>query len=255
MNRKPIFAANWKMNKGPSETEDFSRSFLSKIQTRTFPCDIVIAPPFVSLGKAAEVLGNVPAVALAAQNCSQFDSGAYTGEISGMMLKEFFVHYVIIGHSERRAIFGETDAVINAKLRKARDYNFKPIFCIGETLEEREGGKLETVLRRQVSEGLNGLSERDLTETVIAYEPVWAIGTGVTATAAQAQEAHAFVRSLVAEKFGTDSASKIRIQYGGSVKPSNAAELMACPDIDGALIGGASLDPQSFLDIIQSGVA
>jgi triosephosphate isomerase len=253
MIRKPIFAANWKMNKGPSETEDFARSFLSKVQNRTFPCDIVIAPPFVSLSKAAEILGNVSSIALAAQNCSQFDSGAYTGEISAMMLKEFFVHYVILGHSERRAIYGETDEVINAKVRKARELNLRPIFCIGETLEERNDGKLEKVLRTQVSEGMKGLSERDLLDTVIAYEPVWAIGTGVTATAEQAQEAHAFVRSLVAEQFGADSAAKIRIQYGGSVKPNNAAELMACPDIDGALIGGASLEPQSFLDIIQNG--
>ena len=253
MIRKPIFAANWKMNKGPSETEDFARSFLSKVQNRTFPCDIVIAPPFVSLAKAAEILGKVSSIALAAQNCSQFDSGAYTGEFSAMMLKEFFVHYVILGHSERRAIYGETDEVINAKVRKARELNMKPIFCIGETLEERKEGKLEKVLRTQVSEGLKGLSERDLLDTVIAYEPVWAIGTGVTATAAQAQEAHAFVRSLVAEQFGADSAAKIRIQYGGSVKANNAAELMACPDIDGALIGGASLEPQSFLDIIQNG--
>ncbi len=253
MIRKPIFAANWKMNLGPSETEDFAKSFLSKVQNRTFPCDIVIAPPFVSLAKAAEILGNVSSIALAAQNCSQFDSGAYTGEISGMMLKEFFVHYVILGHSERRAIYGETDEVINAKVRKARELNLRPIFCIGETLEERKAGQLERVLRTQVSLGLKGLSERDLLDTVIAYEPVWAIGTGVTATAEQAQEAHAFVRSLVAEQFGNDSAAKIRIQYGGSVKPSNAAELMACPDIDGALIGGASLEPQSFLDIIQNG--
>jgi triosephosphate isomerase (TIM) len=253
MIRKPIFAANWKMNIGPSETEDFARSFLSKIQNRTFPCDIVIAPPFVSLSKAAEILGNVSSIALAAQNCSQFDSGAYTGEISGMMLKEFFVHYVILGHSERRAIFGETDEVINAKVRKARELNLKPIFCIGETLDERKSGQLEKVLRTQVSQGLKGVTERDLQDIVIAYEPVWAIGTGVTATAEQAQEAHAFVRSLVAEQFGNDAAAKIRIQYGGSVKPSNAAELMACPDIDGALIGGASLEPQSFLDIIQNG--
>ncbi|MCW1921424.1 triose-phosphate isomerase [Luteolibacter arcticus] len=253
MIRKPIFAANWKMNLGPSETEDFAKSFLSKVQNRTFPCDIVIAPPFVSLSKAAEILGNVSSIALAAQNCSQYDSGAYTGEISGMMLKEFFVHYVILGHSERRAIYGETDEVINAKVRKARELNLRPIFCIGETLEERKSGQLEKVLRTQVSIGLKGLSERDLLDTVIAYEPVWAIGTGVTATAEQAQEAHAFVRSLVAEQFGNDSAAKIRIQYGGSVKPNNAAELMACPDIDGALIGGASLEPQSFLDIIQNG--
>jgi len=255
MSRKPIFAANWKMNKGPSETEDFADAFLSKIQHQTFPCDIVIAPPFVSLERASKRFGNVSAVALAAQNCSQFDAGAYTGEVSAMMLKEFFVHYVILGHSERRAVFGESDEFINAKVLKARELNLKPIFCIGETLEERKGNKLEEVLRRQVTIGLKGLSERDLSDTVIAYEPVWAIGTGVTATAEQAQEAHAFVRSLIGEAFGADAAAKIRIQYGGSVKPGNAQELMACPDIDGALIGGASLEAQSFLDIITNGTA
>ena len=255
MNRRPIFAANWKMNKGPSETEDFAKSLIPNVQHKTFPCDIVIAPPAVSLSKAAELFGNISSVALAAQNCSQFDSGAYTGEVSGMMLKEFFVHYVILGHSERRAIFGETDEVINAKVIKARELNLRPIFCIGETLEEREGGKLEEVLRRQVTVGLQGLKAANLGDTVIAYEPVWAIGTGVTATAAQAQEAHAFVRSLVSEQFGAETAAKIRIQYGGSVKPGNAAELMACPDIDGALIGGASLEASSFLSIIEKGTA
>lgn len=243
------------MNKGPSETEDFGKSFVSKIQHKTFPCDIVIAPPFVSLAKATEMFGNVSAVALAAQNCSQFDSGAYTGEISGMMLKEFFVHYVILGHSERRSIYGETDEFINAKVLKAREANLRPIFCIGETLEEREGRRLEEVLRRQVTVGLKGMTERDLADTVLAYEPVWAIGTGVTASVAQAQGAHAFVRSLIAEQFGPAVAAKIRIQYGGSVKPGNAKELMACEDIDGALIGGAALEPQSFLDIIVNGTA
>jgi triosephosphate isomerase len=259
MNRKPIFAANWKMNKGASETEDFVKSFLSKLQSLDFPCEIVVAPPFVSLPKLADLLHNANAVQnahaiqIAAQNCSQFDSGAYTGEVSVLMLREFYVHYVIIGHSERRSIYGETDAVINAKIKKAREANLKPIFCIGETLAEREGGMLETVLRTQLTDGLKGIAEKDLLETVIAYEPVWAIGTGVTATSEQAQDAHAFVRSVLADLYGADSASRIRIQYGGSVKPNNAAELMACPDIDGALIGGASLEPQSFLDIIRNG--
>jgi len=261
MNRKPIFAANWKMNKGASETEDFVKSFLSKVQGQNFPCEIVIAPPFVSLARLADLLHtatavqNAHAIQIAAQNCSEYDSGAYTGEVSVLMLREFFVHYVILGHSERRAIFGETDAIINAKMKKAREANLKPIFCIGETLAEREAGQLEEVLGRQVKEGLKGLSERDMTETVVAYEPVWAIGTGVTATSAQAQEAHAYVRSLIGGLYGADTAAKIRIQYGGSVKPNNAGELMACPDIDGALIGGASLEPQSFLDIIRNGTA
>jgi triosephosphate isomerase len=261
MTRKPIFAANWKMNKGASETEDFIKSLLSKKQGLNLPADIVIAPPFVSLPKLADLLHdsnpgqNAHAIQIAAQNCSQYDSGAYTGEVSVLMLREFFVHYVIIGHSERRAIYGETDATINAKIRKAREANLKPIFCIGETLAEREGGMLETVLRTQVTDGLKDVSEKDLSDIVIAYEPVWAIGTGVTATSEQAQEAHAFVRSLIADLYGSDAAAKIRIQYGGSVKPNNAAELMACPDIDGALIGGAALDPQSFLEIIRNGTA
>lgn len=260
MSRKPIFAANWKMNKGPHETEEFVKSFLSRIKGQDFACDMVIAPPFVSLPKLAELLDeanagqNSHAIQMAAQNCSQFDPGAYTGEVSVLMLREIHVHYVILGHSERRSIYGETDAVINAKMKKAREANLKPIFCIGETLAEREAGKLESVLRTQVAEGLKGLSEKDLADTVIAYEPVWAIGTGVTATSQQAQEAHAFVRSLIADLHGADIASRIRIQYGGSVKPGNAAELMACPDIDGALIGGASLEAQSFFDIIRNGL-
>jgi triosephosphate isomerase len=255
MSRKPIFAANWKMNKGPSETEDFVKNFVSKVQGQAFPAEVVIAPPFVSLPRLADTLqsANAGAVKIAAQNCSQYDAGAYTGEVSVMMLRELYVHYVIIGHSERRAIYGESDAVINAKIRKALEANLKPIFCIGETLAEREGGKLESVLRTQVTDGLKDVSDKELLECVIAYEPVWAIGTGVTATSEQAQEAHAFVRSLLAELYGAETAAKIRIQYGGSVKPNNAAELMACPDIDGALIGGAALDPQSFLDIIRNG--
>ncbi len=259
MTRKPIFAANWKMNKGASETEDFVKSFFSKIQSEDIPSDVVIAPPFISLPKLAELMHNAGqkshSIQIAAQNCSQFDSGAYTGEISVMMLRELHVHYVILGHSERRSIFGETDQVINAKMKKALETNLKPIFCIGETLEEREAGKLESVLRTQVTEGLKGLTEKDMSEVVIAYEPVWAIGTGVTASSEQAQDAHAFVRSLVKDLYGEEIAGKIRIQYGGSVKPANAAELMACPDIDGALIGGASLESQSFFDVILNGSA
>lgn len=259
MNRKPIFAANWKMNLGPSATEGFVKSFLSLLQGQSYAAEIVIAPPFVSLPKLAEVLHasgagkEAEAIQIAAQNCSQNDPGAFTGEVNVLMLRELFVRYVIIGHSERRSIYGETDAIINAKIKKAREANLKPIFCIGETLAEREAGQLESVLRTQITGGLKDVPEKDLLETVVAYEPVWAIGTGVTATSAQAQEAHAFVRSVLAELYSADTAAKIRIQYGGSVKPGNAAELMACPDIDGALIGGASLEPQSFLEIIRNG--
>jgi triosephosphate isomerase (TIM) len=259
MSRKPIFAANWKMNKGPSETEEFMKSFYPRAKGHDLDAEIVVAPPFVSLAKLAETIQSAgktgPDVQIAAQNCSQHDSGAYTGEVSVMMLREFYVHYVILGHSERRAIYGESDEIINAKILKAREANLKPIFCIGETLAEREAGKLESVLRTQIADGLKNVSEKDLAECVIAYEPVWAIGTGVTATAQQAQDAHAFVRSVIAELYGADPAAKIRIQYGGSVKPGNAAELMACPDIDGALIGGAALEPQSFLEIIINGTA
>jgi triosephosphate isomerase len=260
MSRKPIFAANWKMNLGPAAAEAFVKTFLDKLQGQTFPAEIVIAPPFVSIPKLGEALHaaaglEAESIQIAAQNCSEKDPGAFTGEVNVMMLRELYVRYVIIGHSERRAIYGETDAVINAKIRKAREANLKPIFCIGETLAEREAGNLETVLRTQITEGLKDVSEKDMVEIVVAYEPVWAIGTGVTASSAQAQEAHAFVRSVLAGLYGAETAAKIRIQYGGSVKPGNAAELMGCPDIDGALIGGAALEPQSFLDIIANGTS
>lgn len=254
MARKLIIAANWKMNMGPSDARDFLKVFLAKIAPLTSNCEVVIAPPAVSLPVASEMLANSN-VELAAQNVSQFDGGAYTGEVSVMMLKELFVRHVIIGHSERRAIYGETDAIINAKIKKAREANLRPIFCIGETLEEREGGQLEEVLRAQVSGGLEGVSEKDLLSSVLAYEPVWAIGTGVTASPEQAQEAHAFVRSVLAELYGSAVSEKVRIQYGGSVKAGNAAELMGQPDIDGALVGGASLDPQSFFGLIENGVS
>lgn len=251
--RKPIIAANWKMNKGPSETEDFIRGFLSRLDTLPRGCDIVIAPPYLSLPKASEMLSPTT-IGLAAQNMSEHDKGAYTGEISALMLKEIFVHYVILGHSERRSIYGETDATINAKLKKARESEMKPIFCIGETLEEREAGKLEEVLRTQITDGLLDISEKDLLECVLAYEPVWAIGTGVVASPEQAQDAHAFVRSVLADLYGHDIAEKIRIQYGGSVKADNAAELLGQKDIDGALVGGAALEVGSFTDLIKNGV-
>ncbi|TAE91035.1 MAG: triose-phosphate isomerase, partial [Verrucomicrobia bacterium] len=209
MHRRPIFAANWKMNKGPSDTQDFVKSFLQKLSGRP-TCDIVIAAPFISLTTLSESLRDARGVEMAAQNCSQFDDGAYTGEISVKMLREILVRHVIIGHSERRSLFGETNAVINAKMKKAREVGLKLIFCIGETLEERNAGQLESVLRSQITEGLDGITAADLDDTVIAYEPVWAIGTGVTASAAQAQEAHAFVRSVITDLYGSDVSSKLR---------------------------------------------
>lgn len=255
MSRKPIIAANWKMNIGPAEGLNFVKSFLPLIEDVKGACDIVIVPPFVTIPAVSEALNSSTSVGLGAQNVSQYNNGAYTGEISTLMLKELFVGYVVLGHSERRQLFGETDEIINLKLKKALADNLKPLFCIGETLEERDGGKLEEVLERQVVKGMDGLTNEEAMTTVIAYEPVWAIGTGRTATAGQAQEAHAFVRGVLAKKFGQETADKIRIQYGGSVKPENTAELMAQPDIDGALVGGASLDPSSFARIVNASIA
>ena len=252
--RKPIIAANWKLSKGPSDTEDFIQSFENKLNELPKGVDIVVAPPFISLPKATELLAH-SRVRVSAQNMSEQDSGAYTGEISALMLKEVFVNYVILGHSERRAIYGESDALVNAKVLKAHDLELKPIFCIGETLQEREDGKLEDVLRTQITDGLKDVSEKQMLDTVIAYEPVWAIGTGVTASPQQAQDAHEFVRSVLTDLYGVSVSEKVRIQYGGSVKPDNAKELLGQKDIDGALVGGAGLEVSSFADIIRNGVA
>jgi triosephosphate isomerase len=213
---------------------------------------VVIAPNFLCLPILSKKLGDHDSVSLAAQNVSQFNNGAFTGETSVMMLKELYLRYVIIGHSERRSLFGDTDEVINAKLSKALEANLRPIFCIGETLEERKAGELEKVLRRQITRGLAAVTEKDMGLVTIAYEPVWAIGTGETASALEAQAAHQFVRSVVAELYSEEIGAKVRIQYGGSVKPANAAELMAQPDIDGALVGGASLEAQSFYQIVMA---
>ena len=253
--RKPIIAANWKMNIGPKEAEDFLTAFTSQLGSLTEKADVVIAPTFVAIPSSVSALSSNSGVAIAAQNVSEQDNGAFTGEISTMMLKELFVRYVIIGHSERRTLYGETNAIINAKIRKCLASNLKPIFCIGETLEERDGGKLEAVLRSQITEGLCCIDEKDMKEMVIAYEPVWAIGTGRVATAQQAQDAHAFVRSVVAEIYSSEVADRVRIQYGGSMKADNAAELLSQPDIDGGLVGGASLQPQSFIDLIAAAVS
>ncbi|MFZ4682141.1 MAG: triose-phosphate isomerase, partial [Terrimicrobiaceae bacterium] len=203
--------------------------------------------------KLSELLGGSQKIRLGAQNFYFEKSGAYTGEISATMLRELFVKYVIVGHSERRAIFGETDAFINKKVLAAHASELKPILCVGETLEEREAGKEKHVLETQLRGGLAGVTPEQLLDTVIAYEPVWAIGTGKTATSAQAQDAHAHTRAVIAELSDQATADKVRIQYGGSVKPSNARELLHQPDIDGALVGGASLEARSFAEIIKAG--
>ena len=247
MTRKPIVAANWKMNMGPAETTAFAADFLAKVGS-AIDIDVVIAPTFVSLASAAPIADS-DTVALASQNMNANASGAFTGETSASMLKEVGVEYVILGHSERRAIYGECDSMINEKIKATYEAGLKPIFCIGETLEERDGGQLEAVLKTQIEGGLAGVTEAQMDDTVVAYEPVWAIGTGRTASAEQAQEAHAFVRSVISGMFGDGVASKVRIQYGGSVKPTNMGELINMEDVDGALVGGASLDPESFYGI------
>jgi triosephosphate isomerase (TIM) len=255
MQRKPIIAANWKMHMTPLETTEFLRPFLRHFANREdYPVEIVICPPFVSLPAAREHIHECQVVGLGAQNMSSEPAGAYTGEVSAKMLKEVEVEYVILGHSERRQLFGETDEGINRKIHTALDARLTPIFCIGETLEEREGGKVEEILQRQLTGGLAGIGPTKADDIVIAYEPVWAIGTGRTATPEIAQQTHAFARKVLAGLYGADTAAKIRIQYGGSVKPNNTAELMAQPDIDGALVGGASLDVQGFYEIIRNTV-
>src|SRR5436190_3894517 len=222
--RKPIVAANWKMNNPPSEADKFLRSFLRLMQDKC-PVQVVIVPPFLSLPKAQELIqgGRTEVVELGAQNMSQHSTGAYTGEISAMMLKECGVRHVILGHSERRALYGETNAIVNAKVLAALEARLHPIVCIGETLEERDAGKVEAVLETQARESLAGVGSRRMGDVVIAYEPVWAIGTGRTASPEQAQEAHAFVRQVLTKMFDEDTASKIRIQHGGSVKLNNMA--------------------------------
>ena len=253
--RKPIVAANWKMHMTPQETDEVLRSF-ARLVPETCPVQIVVAPPFVSLPRAHDVLqaARQSGVELAAQNMSQHAGGAYTGEINARMVKECGARHVILGHSERRSLFGETNAVVNAKVLAALEARLNPILCIGETLQEREAGQIEQVLGSQLRESLAEVGPRRVLDCVIAYEPVWAIGTGRTASPEQAQEAHAFVRQVLTELYGEDTAQKLRIQYGGSVKPGNMAELISQKDVDGALVGGASLESASFWEICRAAI-
>jgi triosephosphate isomerase (TIM) len=249
--RKPIVAANWKMYKTPVEAVEFLKNFtvLAKAEDRV---DIVIAPPFVSLAAASQAIGQHDSIRLASQNMHFEQSGAFTGEISPFMLRQMLITYVILGHSERRSLFHEDDAFINKKVLAAHQYHLRPILCVGETLTERDAGKIETVLTAQLSGGLRNVTADQAVGTVIAYEPVWAIGTGRTATPGQAQEAHAFIRKVLGDLYDADTARKIRIQYGGSVKPGNMSELARQPDVDGALVGGASLESGSFWEICRA---
>jgi triosephosphate isomerase len=248
-NRTPLIAGNWKMYKTNSEAVETAGS-LVKLVAGSAGVDIMIAPVFTALDPVSKVLKN-SRVDLGAQNLYWEKEGAYTGEISAGMLVSAGCRYVIIGHSERRQYFAETDETVNKKIRAALDAALIPVFCIGETEAEREAGRTFSVLDKQVKSGLKGFFAEGLASLVIAYEPVWAIGTGKTATTDQAQDAHRYIRSLVKEIFGPQFADGVRILYGGSVKPANIAQLMEMPDIDGALVGGASLDADSFSRIVK----
>lgn len=235
-----------------ADAESFYSTFILEIPDNHH-VETIIAPPFTALAKLSELNNQSQKIKLAAQNMYFEMSGAYTGEISPLLLKEFFVRYVILGHSERRTIFGETDELISRKVQAALASELRPILCIGETLDERNAGKEEEVLERQLSTNLQGIALENFENIVVAYEPIWAIGTGQNATPEQAQETHAFIRSVLSKLCNKELAQKIQIQYGGSVKPSNAKSLLSQPDIDGALVGGASLDPRNFAEIVNIG--
>lgn len=247
--RRPLIAGNWKMYKTPDEAAETAQQLVERVAGVT-EVDIMIAPTYTALVPVFEVTQNSP-VALGAQNLFWEDEGAYTGEISAPMLKSVGCQYAIIGHSERRQYFGETDETVNKKIQAAIQVGLKPVFCVGETEEERESEQTLSVLDKQVKKGLERLVLDQLDTLIIAYEPVWAIGTGKTATDDQAQDVHQFIRSLIQENFGNTLSDSIRILYGGSVKPDNIAGLMSMPDIDGALVGGASLDAESFSKIVK----
>ncbi|MBR2624091.1 MAG: triose-phosphate isomerase [Paludibacteraceae bacterium] len=249
--RKNIVAGNWKMNKTLQEGVALAKELKDALNGAKPNCEVVIAPPFIHLASVADaVKGSV--VKVAAQNCSDKESGAYTGEVSPAMVVSTGASYVILGHSERRSYYGETNAVVKAKVDAAIGNGLNPIVCVGEVLEERENGKFFDVVSAQVKESLFHLDASVFGKVVIAYEPVWAIGTGKTATAEQAQEMHAFIRNLIAEKYGSEVAENTSILYGGSCKPSNAKELFANKDVDGGLIGGASLKAADFMGIITA---
>ncbi len=247
--RKPLIAGNWKMHKLITETREYVKDLKKRIENIEY-VEVAIAPPFTVLFVAKANMGGSN-LKLAAQDVFWEDEGAYTGEISPKFLWDLGCDYVIIGHSERRKYFGETDEDVNKKIKAALRHNIIPVVCVGETLEEREKGITFDVLKRQFS-AFNDLSPDDMKKLVIAYEPVWAIGTGKTATPDTAQEAQSFIRNLIKEKFNEDVAQKVRILYGGSIKPDNIADLVAQPDIDGGLVGGASLNVDSFYKIIEN---
>ena len=248
--RKKVIAGNWKMNKDLNESQNLVSGIIGGLGNDN-KCEVIVCPPFTSLREVHLLIKNTP-IKLGAQNVYFENEGAFTGEISAGMLKSVGCEYVIIGHSERRTIFGETDELINKKIKKALASDLKVIFCIGESLTQREEGTTNNVVESQLQKGLVGISSEELKNVIIAYEPIWAIGTGKTATPEQAQEVHAFIRQYITGKYSKESAEKMIIQYGGSVKPDNASSLLYQPDIDGALVGGACLKADSFLSIIAS---
>ncbi len=249
MTRRKILAGNWKMHMNAEQSAALAAEIAAGLKDKPLAHEVVLCPTYVSLDRVSAMLKGT-AVSVGAQDMHWETQGAFTGKISGDMLKDIGVEYVILGHSEQRAYFGETDETVNKKTVKALADGLKPIVCVGETLEEREGNVTERVVETQVRGAYAGISAVDAARTVIAYEPVWAIGTGRTATAQQAQDVHRFIRGLLASIYDAPTAEAVRIQYGGSMKPENAAELLSQPDIDGGLIGGAALKSDSFLGII-----
>lgn len=248
--RKTIIAGNWKMNKTYSETKQFFEELLSLV--KDIKANVVVAVPFTSLQLATELTkGSI--IKIAAQNLNENKSGAYTGEISAEMLKDINVEYVLIGHSERREYYKETDNTVNLKIKTALKNGLKPIVCIGEKLEERESGSTFDIIKTQINGALKDITKDEILNLVIAYEPVWAIGTGKTATPEMAQEVHKYIRNLLKELYSEEISNEITIQYGGSMKPDNVVELLKQEDIDGGLIGGASLEVNSFLSLIKAG--
>lgn len=249
MGRLPFMAGNWKMNKTVGEAIDLVRELKAAI-SGVKAVEVAVAPPFTALYAVRKELDG-SSIGLAAQNLYWEEKGAFTGEVSPLMLKEVGCHYVIIGHSERRQFFGETDETVNRRIKAALAQGLKVIFCIGETLKEREEGKTFSVIEKQVEGGLKGLGDQGMRNMVIAYEPVWAIGTGMTAAPEQAEEVHGFIRGKIEKIYSRAVSEEIRIQYGGSVTPENIKGLMNQPDIDGALVGGASLKAESFAKIVR----
>jgi len=249
--RKTIIAGNWKMYKNIGEAIELANGLKRELfNLDNQIIDLVLCPPFTTLSEVSEVITDSN-IQLGAQDLYWLEEGAYTGEVSPLMLKDAGCQFVIIGHSERRQFFGETNETVNLKLKAALKHGLTPIVCVGETLQEREGNQTFKVLDDHVHNGLKDITFEDAQKIVVAYEPVWAIGTGKTATSAQAEEAHAYIRKLLDKMFGTEIAGSIRIQYGGSVKPENIVELINQPDVDGALVGGASLKVASFADIVK----